>query len=128
MYGSFSGWKETSLNASRKFRSIVPAESFFWWDLTSIGTSPRSCVGLLPKGCDMGSGVTDVGEWNTLGLFWPLFESTALIVGSSSDCWADADPVSPCPYRMTETGEVDGMGDATRLLLFRGILRGGMFG
>lgn len=105
--------------------------------MTSIGTSPRTCVGLFPNGggigcdivCGTGSGVIEVGELKTLGLFRPLFESTVLIVGSTcSDCWVVVEPVSPNPDRMTETGDIDGFGDATRLLLFRGILKGGMFG
>jgi hypothetical protein len=58
-----------------------------------------------------------------------MFESTVLIVGSAcSGRWADAEVVSPIPDRMTETGDVEGTGEATRLLLFRGILRGRMSG
>jgi hypothetical protein len=53
-------------------------------------------------------------------------ECTVLMVGSTfSENWADAEVVSP--IRMTETGEPE-WGEATRLLLFRGILMGGISG
>ena len=75
-----------------------------------------------------GSGGAAVGEFCTRGLLRPLFDSTVRMVGSMcSDIWADAGLVSPPPLRMTETGEGDPeWGEATRLLLFRGMLRGGM--
>lgn len=69
-----------------------------------------------------------MGEFSTRGLLRPVFESTVRMVGSMcSDVCADAGLVSSPPYRMTETGDGDPeWGEATRLLLFRGMLRGGM--
>jgi hypothetical protein len=68
-----------------------------------------------------------MGVFSTRGLLRPLFDSTARMVGSvGCDIWADAGLVSPPPLRMTDTGEGDPeWGEATRLLLFRGMLRGG---
>jgi hypothetical protein len=61
------------------------------------------------------------------GLLRPLFDRTVRMVGSMySGIWADAGLVSP-PLRMTETGECESeWGEATRLLLLRGMLMGGI--
>ena len=59
------------------------------------------------------------------GLFEPEFESTVRMVGSG--LFGDTGLVSPSPDRMTDTGVLDPeWGDATLLLLLRGILRGGI--
>ena len=69
-----------------------------------------------------------MGELSTRGVLRPLFDSTVRMVGlMCSDIWADAGLVSSLPLRITDTGEGDPeWGEATRLLLFRGMLMGGM--
>lgn len=72
------------------------------------------------------------GELVTRGEFRPEFERTARMVGSTCSVVLDAGLVSPSPCRMTETGVLDpDWGEVTpepaRLLLFLGILRGGIW-
>jgi hypothetical protein len=72
------------------------------------------------------------GELVTRGEFRPEFVRTARMVGSTCSVVLDAGLVSPSPYRMTETGVLDpdwgeARPDPARLLLFLGILRGGIW-
>jgi hypothetical protein len=71
------------------------------------------------------------GEVVNCGEFGPEVVRTVRIVGSTCSVVGDAGLVSPSPDRMTETGVLDpdwgeARPDPALLLLFRGMLRGGI--